>query len=151
MDNEGAILFFNPFYFKNGNVSKPKYFIVLKALNGTTILASLPSSIDFRPTTDATSHGCVELPEARFNCYVFEAQRLVTTKGWAFPLNTFVYGQQIDEYELSVLKDIYPVEGLDYKIVGTLLTGEFQRMKDCFLKSASVKRKFRKMLSDTAT
>ena len=146
MDKEGDILYFDPFYFKNGNKSKPKYFIILKVIEGKALLASLPSSLDFRPSTVLDNHGCIEIPEASFNCYIFQANYKVTTNNWAFPLDTYVYGQQIDEYEISILKDIYPVEGLDYKIIGTLLISEFEKLISCFKNSANVKRKFKRLL-----
>jgi hypothetical protein len=147
MGNEGDILYFDPFYFKYGNSSKPKYFIILKITGETSVIASLPSSKDFLPANIVKKHGCVEIPEACFNCYVFESGCLVTTNGWSFPLDTYVYGQQIDEYEISILKDIYPVEGLDFKIIGNLTSKEFSLLKACFINSANVKRKYKKMLS----
>lgn len=147
MGNEGDILYFDPFYFKNGNSSKPKYFIVLKITGETSIIASLPSSKDFLPATVVKKHGCIEVPEACFNCYIFESNHIVTTNGWSFPLDTFVYGQQIDEYEISILKDIYPVQDLDFKIIGKLTAREFGLLKDCFIKSANVKRKYKRILS----
>lgn len=120
MGEEGDILYFDLFYFKNGNTPKAKYFIVLKTVGTNTILASLPSSRDFRPTASAEAYGCVEIPEACFNCFVFKAGLPVTTTDWVFPIDTFVYGQQIDEYEIATLQDIYPVQGLDYTILGRL-------------------------------
>ena len=147
MSNEGEILYFDPFFFKNGSASKPKYFIVLKIIDGSSLLASLPSSLDFLPSGHLKKHGCLEIPEASFNSYIFEGRRSVTTDGWAFPLDTYVYGQQIDEYDISVLKDIYPVEGLDYRIIGKLANIEFTQLKECFVKSANVKRKYRRILS----
>lgn len=148
MNREGDILYFDPFYFKNRNLPKPKYFIVLKVIKGLSILASLPSSIDFRPSNTAIDQGCIDIPEASFNCYVFKARMIVTTNDWSFPMDTYVYGQQIDEYEIAILKDIYPVEGLDYTIVGALLATEFKSLKDCFIKSANVKRKFKRLLAE---
>lgn len=147
MGNEGDILYFDPFYFKNGNASKPKYFIVLKSLGEKSLLASLPSSLNFCPADIANKDGCIEVPEACFNCFVFKGKSPVTTSGWCFPMDTYLYGQQIDEYEIAILKDIYPVEGLDYRIIGTLKSLLFQDMKKCFINSANVKRKFRKLLS----
>lgn len=44
MYSEGNILYFDPFYFKNGAESKPKYFLVLKRIGDHAPLASLPSS-----------------------------------------------------------------------------------------------------------
>lgn len=42
MFTPGNILYFTPFYFKNGAPSKNKYFIVLKDVDGQLVLASLP-------------------------------------------------------------------------------------------------------------
>jgi hypothetical protein len=147
MGGEGDILYFELFYFKNSNPPKAKYFIVLKIIGASTILASLPSSRDFRPTASSEAYGCIEVPEACFNCFVFKADLPVATNNWAFPLDTFVYGQQIDEYEIANLKDIYPVEGLDYQVVGRLKDTGFKDLKDCFCHSASVKRRFRRLLA----
>ena len=49
MYKQGQILYFEPFYFLNGNTSKNKYFIVLKQVEGKIIVASLPTSKDFVP------------------------------------------------------------------------------------------------------
>lgn len=43
------IIYFNPFYFKNGNTSKDKYFVVLNNDNDKIILASLPTRKDHIP------------------------------------------------------------------------------------------------------
>lgn len=147
MGNEGDILYFDPFYFTNGNSSKPKYFIILKLLGETSLLASLPSSKAFLPASIIKKHGCIDLEEACFNCYIFKARNVITTNQWSFPLDTYVYGQQIDEYEIAILKDIYPVQNLDYKIIGTLTDTEFRLLKECFATSANVKRKYKKLLS----
>jgi hypothetical protein len=83
---EGSILFFDPFYFRNGNTAKAKFFIVLRVLDDKVVLATLPSSQDYVPATvvDAEEKPCIEIPEANFNCYYLKAQRTVTTNGWAF-------------------------------------------------------------------
>lgn len=144
---EGTILFFDPFYFKNGNASKAKYFIVLKIIEDKIILASLPSSQDFVPNyVDKTTAECIEIPEANFNCYLFAAGKVIASNGWAFPKNTFVYGQQIDVYETETLEEIYPIEGVDYEIKGEITKAVFDAMMLCFKNSASVKRKFKKLL-----
>ncbi len=146
MGEEGDVLYFDPFYFMNGNIPKAKYFIVLKCTGSSTLLASLPSSRDYRPNVASESYGCIDIPEACFNCFVFKAGSPVTINNWAFPLDTFVYGQQIDEYEIATLQDIYPVQGLDYRILGRMRSNEFKYLKDCFAASASVKRRFRRLL-----
>ncbi len=43
------ILYFKPFYFKNGNAAKNKYFVVLSSQNDNTVLATLPTSKDHVP------------------------------------------------------------------------------------------------------
>lgn len=146
MFTEGDILYFDPFYFKNGNPAKAKYFIVLAVTSTNTVLATLPSSKDFVPAGQAIEPGCIEIQIANFNCYVFSAGQPVATNGWAFPRNTFVYGQQLDEYSLYDLLSRYPVAGLDYEIKGRLTTDEFNRLRACLATSASVKRKFKRML-----
>lgn len=146
MFTSGNILYFDPFYFKNGNPAKAKYFIVLAVTPTNTVLATLPSSKDFVPGSRAVEHGCIEIEAANFNCYVFPAGQPVAINGWAFPRHTFVYGQQLDEYELADLQSRYPVSGLDYEIVGQLTPDEFERLRACLAASAAVKRKFKRML-----
>lgn len=36
-------------------------------MEGKSLLASLPSSLDFRPSESQGEHGCVEIPEASFS------------------------------------------------------------------------------------
>lgn len=54
-------------------------------MEGKSLLASLPSSLDFRPSISHGEHGCVEIPEASFNCYVLKAGRLLRTISGPFP------------------------------------------------------------------
>ncbi|UTA66617.1 hypothetical protein [Emticicia sp. 21SJ11W-3] len=148
MFQEGLILYYNDFRFKNGSDSKSKYFIVLKRIDSMLILATLPSSKDFVPSVwqDYDHHTCIELAEFNFNCFFIKPQSAVTTTGWGFPLPTFLYGSQIDAYDEAILYDIYPVEGIDYDIIGQLKPELLGLIKDCFRSSASVKRKFRRIL-----
>ena len=140
------IVYFDPFYFKNGAESKPKYFIVLKLLGNKAILASLPSSKKHLPPSISTAHGCVEVPDGCINCYFFEAGKAICENNWSFKLPTYLYGQYLDEYDIEVLEDIYPTEGINYKIMGVLTKEEFTSLKECIATSASVKRKYRKVL-----
>lgn len=143
----GQILYFTPFYFKNASPSKPKYFIVLKVLDGdTVVLVSLPSSQRYLPSFVTTTHGCVEIPDACISCYVIEAHRPVTENGWSFHLNTFLYGQHLDTYEVAILEEIYPTENVDYEIIGKLTQQELGAITHCFANSSSVKRKIKKIL-----
>ena len=89
---EGAILYFDPFIFPDGGKPKPKYFLVLKVLDDISLLASLPTSKDFFPSTVEKEHGCIERPDINFNCYYFDPNVVICDNGFAFPIETYVYG-----------------------------------------------------------
>lgn len=146
MYSPGKILYFDPFNFKNGT-SKPKYFIVIHNDNANTILASLPTSKDFIPSSLETKHGCINSDDKQVNCYHFEANRIITTNNWSFSRPTFVYGAQVDMYDLSILNETYQVEGVEYEVVGVLKKEEFKNLLECFVKSGSVKRKFKAIIA----
>ncbi|HXD94016.1 MAG TPA: hypothetical protein VNX01_12445 [Bacteroidia bacterium] len=147
MYTPGNLIYFDPFYFKDGSESKPKYFLVLKVIGDSAILASLPSSVDHLPRNLQINHGCIEIPEGNINCYVFKSNLPITKNDWSFKFDTFLYGQWIDDFSISLLQDIYPVEEIDYKIIGELTDLELKSVIDCFAKSATVKRKYKRMLS----
>lgn len=145
MYTPGQLIYFDPFLFKDGS-SKPKYFVVLKRINDQVVLASLPSSQAHLPANHSYTHGCLEMPESGINCYVFEAGRPVTKSGWSFPLDTFLYGMWIDEFNTETLKANHPIENVDYEIIGELTDDELRGIIDCFRNSATVKRKYRRLL-----
>ncbi|HVY73523.1 MAG TPA: hypothetical protein VG890_01765 [Puia sp.] len=146
MYTPGKLIYFDPFEFENGN-QKPKYFLVIKVVDGRVILASLPSSQSHLPVLQQISHGCLEIPDSCINCYIFQAHKPITKHGWAFPLDTFMHGCWLDEYDISHLEDKYQIEGVEYEIVGDLTDEELKDIIECFKNSASVKRKFRRLLS----
>jgi hypothetical protein len=147
MYTAGNLIYFDPFYFKDGSASKRKYFLVLKVIDDNAVLASLPSSVDHLPRNINTVHGCLEIPEGCINCYIFKANTLITKNGWSFELDTFLYGNWIDDFSIKLLDYIYPVEEIDYKVIGELTDRELKNVIACFANSASVKRKYRRMLS----
>lgn len=116
MFKEGNIIYFDPFYFKNGNTAKPKYFVVLKNQNGKNILASLPTRKDSIPQKEEVENGCIELPLINLNCFVISENIEITDCGKYFDFKTHIYGHQIDDYEVSTLEEIYPLENTDYEI-----------------------------------
>lgn len=147
MYTPGKLLYFDPFYFTNGSQSKPKYFLVLKVTADDVVLASLPSSKNHLPNGQPIIHGCLEIPVACINCYVFEALRPITKCGWSFELDTMLYGNWLDDIPLSILQSNYPKEGVDYTIIGELTDIELQSILHCFVNSATVKRKYKKLLA----
>ena len=146
MYKEGNILYFNPFFFKNGNTAKPKYFVVLKVVGGNTILASLPTRKDSIPEKEVIKSGCIEVPEINLNCFVFSADETVTICNKHFDFTTYIYGHQLDSYELVSMEDIYRNEGVDYELFGVMRPDIFRRLILCLKKSKSIKRKYARML-----
>ena len=75
MFEEGNLLFFRPFLFKNGAESQDKFFLVLKKLDGDILLASLPTSKDHVPSDLEVKHGCLNIPE-RIPFYIGRTGRM---------------------------------------------------------------------------
>lgn len=148
MFKEGTIIYFDPFYFKNGNRAKPKYFVVLKNQANQNILASLPTRTDSVPVKEEIDNGCIELPSINLNCFVFSNDIEVTECGKSFDFKTHIYGHQIDIYEIEYLKEIYPLENTDYEIWGEMKNNLFISLIECLKNSKSVKRKYRKILKN---
>lgn len=142
----GKIIYFDPFYFKNGNTAKPKYLIILKLVNNQTIVASLPTRGNHAPQLINKIHGCINVDDRCFNCYAIEKGRIICTNGFAFQLPTFIYGNEIEDYELSIFEEIYLKDERCCKEVGLLLDTEFNALIECVLNSSTTKRKIKKLL-----
>ncbi len=146
MYSEGNILYFTPFYFKNGHPPKPKFFIVIKAIENNTILASLPTSIDSIPTKNEVESGCIELADININCFVISPKTPITECNKHFDIPTFIYGHQLDTHDLTSLKNTYRIEFSDYEIFGKMKSEIFKELIKCLKKSKSVKQKYLKVL-----
>lgn len=146
MFKEGTIIYFDPFYFKNGNTAKPKYFVVLKNQADQNILASLPTRRNSIPQKEEIHNGCIELPSINFNCFVISNDIKITECGKNFDFKTHIYGHQIDVYKIDSLKELYPLENTDYEIWGKMKNEIFLSLIECLKNSKSVKRKYRKIL-----
>ncbi len=143
-----SILYFDPFYFKNGNTAKAKFFLVLKRFESNSLLVSLPTSQDFIPENLGIDAGCIEQPEININCFVISQNSEITECGKHFSKKTFIYGHQIDEYDLAVLKSIYPIEHTDYNFWGIMRNDIFEDLLVCLKNSQSVKRRFKRLLNE---
>ena len=138
---EGQLLCFTPFVFKNGAPPKKKYFIVLKLQDDKLMLASLPTSKDHIPGDITLSSGCVNIPERSVNAFVFLPNSPVTDN-FCFSLPTFVYGEQVDEYAFKYLDEM----NTTIDVLGIIHNETFSQLKDCLKQSALLKRKYRKIL-----
>ena len=143
---QGQILYCTPFYFKNGNTAKAKYFIILKNINNSVVIASLPTRSNKAPSLVDVTHGCINYEDRLFNCYAFESGRSITDTGFAFPIATFIYGNEVEIYEVSILSTVYQVKNIDYEIMGTLTNEEYSALYNCLKNSSSIKRGIRKLL-----
>lgn len=146
MFTEGIVLYISPFYFKNGNTSKNKYFIVLKVIDNQIVIASLPTRSNKAPGLIQTEHGCNNDTERCFNCYAFQANRIITDNGFFFPINTYVYGNEVEDYTLQTLQLNYRIAGVDYEIMGNLTKQEHSDLCACLKQSTSIKRGIKKQL-----
>ena len=141
MYHTGELIKFPPFVFKNGNQPKPQYCIVLGQINDKVLMANLPTSKDHVPSDVMVERGCVDIPERGVNAFVFCPSDQVTSS-FSFSRPTFVYGEQVDEYEQKYLDEMgCTIERLD-QIEPSL----FQAIKACLKKARLLKRKYRKLL-----
>lgn len=146
MIEERNVIYFDPFYFKNGNTAKPKYFVVLKQIDKKSVIASLPTRKYTIPFGDNIDNGCLELPDINLNCFVLPKDVEITECGKSFTFQTYLYGHQIDDYDIDLLDQIYPNEGSDYEIWGKIKPEIFADLINCFKNSKSVKRKYKNIL-----
>lgn len=145
---EGKVLYFDPYYFmdKVGG-QKPKYYIVLKKLVDEVVLATLPTSKDFVPSTIEKVHGCMEHPEINFNCYYFAAGQAVCTNGFGFPVETYVYGYRLQTHRVADFAKLV-IDGMTVITEkGQLTAEEYKAIIDCLRMSPAVKRVYRNALN----
>jgi len=142
----GTVIYFTPFYFSDGSF-KNKYFLVLANTGNDILIASLPTSKNHIPSSMKKEHGCISDDSINFNCYFFEKDRIISDCGtFGFPRDTYIYGEQIDFFDLSILQSTYKNDGRDYIMKCKLLSNEFESIKECLKNSGVVTRKFKKYL-----
>jgi hypothetical protein len=146
MLRERNIIRFDPFYFKNGNTAKPKYFLVLKHSKHNTVIASLPTRSNSIPQDEDIEEGCLEISEINLNCFVIPQNVEVTECGKRFDFKTYLYGHQLDDYSVELMNEIYPNEGSDYEVWGKMKQEMFNKLITCFKNSKTVKWKYRTQL-----
>ena len=150
MFEEGNLLLFHPFLFKNGATPKDKFFLVLGSVDGDLLLASLPTSKDHVPSDVEVSHGCLDLPERYVNVFVFIAgEEVVLRQGgehFSFSKNTFVYGANLDVYSISQLELQERMSQTCIELIGNLDADVLAELKKCLSNSKMVKNKYRKIL-----
>jgi hypothetical protein len=141
----GQIIYFTSFQFKNGNAAKAKYFVVLANIENSIIIASLPTRTNTVPSFISTNHGCINSDERCYNSYLFEKDRVIGKNGFSFDMPTFIYDDQVEDYQLELLDASY-IEDVDYRIIDVLVKNEFDAIINCFKNSNSVKFKIKRRL-----
>jgi hypothetical protein len=144
---QGAILYFDPFIFPDGGSPKPKYFLVLKHIDDTLLLASLPTSKDHIPEYIEKRHGCIERSDISFNCYYFDPSVVICDNGFSFPVETYVYGFRLQTFKLNYLLLQEVTDETKIEECGILNNSEYQALIRCLTNSPEVKRGYRKMLA----
>lgn len=151
MFEEGNLLLFHPFLFKNGAHPKDKFFLVIENIDGELLLASLPTSKDHVPSDIEIKHGCLDLSERFVNVFVFLSGEEVLNKDngkhFSFSKNTFIYGADLDMYNLAQFELQERLAQTNIELVGCLDTAVFLELKDCLANSKMVKNRYRRLLS----
>lgn len=150
MFEKGNLLLFRPFVFKNGAVPKDKFFLVLENTDGSMLLASLPTSKDHVPSDVEVKHGCIDLSERFVNVFVFLSGEEILCKSngerFSFSKNTFVYGANLDMYQVSQFELQERLSQTQIELVGRIDAELFEELVDCLAGSKMVKNKYRRML-----
>lgn len=150
MFEKGNLLLFRPFVFKNGAMPKDKFFLVLENTDGCMLLASLPTSKDHVPSDVEVKHGCIDLSERFVNVFVFLSGEEILCKSngerFSFSKNTFVYGANLDMYQVSQFELQERSAQTQIELVGRIDAELFEELVDCLAGSKMVKNKYRRML-----
>lgn len=144
MFEERNLLYFDEYYFPNGNPAKPKYFLVLKSDENGIMIISLPSSKDYIPADVQKKHGCINIPEKQIGCYFFQNKIPITDCDFSFPLDTYIYAGLITSQAIATIQYIYKPK--DYKLIGKLKEKEHLDILTCLKKSPNINSKYRKLL-----
>ena len=145
---QGSILYFDPFIFPDGGSPKSKYFLVLKRMDDALLLASLPTSKDHVPEYIEKRHGCIERSDISFNCYYFDPSVVICDNGFSFPVETYVYGFRLQTFKLNELLLQEVTDETKIEECGILTRGEYSAIVRCLSLSPTVKRFYRKILSE---
>lgn len=111
------------------------------------LIGTLPTRNNKIPSFVTIDHGCINIEERMYNCYMFQEKRPICTNGECFELPTFIYGGEIEYYVKSKLIVDFPVAGKNFTEVGKLTEQEFTDILDCFINSGSVKRGIKRQLT----
>jgi len=142
----GNLLYFEPFIFPDRGNPKAKFFVVLADTGNGLLLGSLPTSKDHVPSDIPVIGGCLELPDRKVNAFAIMANQQITSSGFSFKENTFIYGANIQRYDAEVFLDQEAGGETIISVVGKLDTKLFNDIKDCLKNSDAVRKRFKQYL-----
>ena len=140
----GELYLFEEWDFGAGRGPQQKFSIILKHQQSTClVLHCWPTKVDRSIEIFKSKSGCVNT--SHYSCYKFKAGRRVTTEGWTFNRDTYVYcGSGLDINDSTTL-DIHARYG-KLRLVGKILPPIFQELINCLLTSADIPQRYRRFL-----
>lgn len=144
----GDLLYFTPFQFTDPKATpKNKYFLVLGYADDKVVVSNLPTSQDHVPSHLSKVHGCIQgLNGDSFNCYFFGAGIPITTCGWSFQLDTYVYGEQITTFELADARfNPTLLKPEPYRKMGSCTPETHRDLLACLSQGVNVKTKYKRL------
>ncbi len=146
MFNLFNLLYITPFYFPNGKSSpKNKYYIPIYIEDDEIVFAFLPTR-NIRIEESSINHGCTNVSDKQYSCYIFKENTPITNCGFSFEFNTCVYSFQLNEFSKKLMSEIYKIEDVEFEIIGELTLDEKTELLKCFIQSKYIKRKVKRAL-----
>ncbi len=141
----GGLYLFEAWDFGSGRGPQQKFSIVLKHdASACLVLHCWPTQVDCDDALLRAKPGCVQA--SPYSCYKFKAGRPVTTAGWCFNRDTYVYaGSGLDINSVEVL-DVHARHG-KLKLVGILTAPEYQSLLQCLLASEDIRFRHKRFLA----
>jgi hypothetical protein len=144
----GGLYLFEEWDFASGRGPQQKFSIILHQNAATClVLHCWPTKVDRSPALLRAKPGCISA--SPYSCYKFKAGKKVTTNGWSFNLDTYVYaGSGLDMNSYDVL-EVHARHG-KLKFVGLLLAPEQDALIQCMLRSEDIKLRYKRFLAADA-
>jgi hypothetical protein len=118
----------------------------LKNIDDKIIIASLKTRDNKAPSLITVNHGCNIDATRNFNCYCFSPDISICTNQFTFPIQTFIYENEVEDYVGQNLNLNHKIKGVDYEICGQLNTHEYNEIINCFKLSKSIRIGVNKLL-----
>jgi hypothetical protein len=140
----GGLYLFEEWDFGSGRGPQQKFSIIIKQDTAAClVLHCWPTKVDRSDVLLRANHGCVQA--SPYSCYKFKAGRIVTSNGWQFNRDTYVYaGSGLDMNTLDVLA-VHAKHG-KLRLLGILTDPELERLRLCLHGSDDIKMRFKRFL-----